>query len=208
MSGAADKLSAFWNRRYAADGFAYGTEPNDFLVSVVPRFKPGGTVLCLADGEGRNGVWLARQGFAVTSVDIAARGMEKAREMAAAQGVTLVTQVADLAAYDLGRVAWDAIVSIFVHLPPRVRRDLHARCVVALHPGGLMAFEAYGPGQLGRGTGGPPEAALLPALADVEAEFSGCRILHRHAGLRDVQEGRHHNGPGEVVQLLAQKPGE
>jgi hypothetical protein len=200
-----DKLSAFWNQRYAAEGYAYGTEPNDFLVGVAGRFQAGARLLCLADGEGRNGVWLARQGFDVSSVDIAEQGMEKARDLAQQHGVALDTRVADLAVHELGSSAWDAIVSIFVHLPPKVRRDLHTRCVAALRPGGYMVFEAYGPGQLGRCTGGPPEAALLPALEDVEAELAGCRILHRFSGLRDVHEGRHHNGPGEVVQVLAQK---
>ncbi len=204
-AGPADKLGEFWNARYAAEGYAYGTEPNDFLVGVAGRFLAGARVLCLADGEGRNGVWLACQGFEVSSVDIAAQGMEKAAQLARQHGVALETRVADLAVHELGSSAWDAIVSIFVHLPPKVRRDLHGRCVTALRPGGYMVFEAYGPGQLGRGTGGPPEAALLPALEDIEAELAGCRILHRFSGVREVHEGRHHNGPGEVVQVLAQK---
>ena len=202
---ALDKLAAFWNQRYAAEGFAYGTAPNDFLASVAGQFSRGGQLLCLADGEGRNGVWLARQGFEVTSVDIAQRGLDKAARMAVEHGVAIRTQAADLGSFDLGLSAWDGIVSIFAHLPPRVRRDLHARCVAGLKPGGLMVFEAYGPGQLGRGTGGPPEAELLPALADIEQELVGCLILHRFSGLREVQEGRHHTGLGEVVQILAQK---
>lgn len=204
---APDKLAAFWNQRYAVEGFAYGTAPNDFLASVAGQFAAGGQLLCLADGEGRNGVWLARQGFEVTSVDIAQRGLDKAARMAVEHGVAIRTQTADLGGFDPGIAVWDGIVSIFVHLPPRVRRDLHARCVAGLKAGGLMVFEAYGPGQLGRGTGGPPEAELLPALADIELEFAGCRILHRFSGLRDVQEGRHHTGLGEVVQILAQKEG-
>ena len=200
-----DKLRAFWNKRYADEDFAYGTEPNDFLVGVTPRFVAGGAVLCLADGEGRNGVWLARQGFAVTSIDIADRGLDKALSLAARHGVALETRAADLGNCELGSDAWDAIVSVFLHLPPKVRRDLHRRCVAALRPGGFMAFEAYGPGQLGRGTGGPKEPELLPALQDLEQEFPGCRTLHRFAGLREVHEGALHNGAGEVVQILVQK---
>lgn len=200
-----DKLAAFWNQRYAGDEFAYGIEPNDFLVGVVMRFAQRGAVLCLADGEGRNGVWLARQGFAVTSIDIAQRGLDKASLLAAHHGVAIRTRAADLSTCDIGVDAWDAIVSVFLHLPPRVRRDLHARCVAALRPGGLIAFEAYGPGQAGRGTGGPKEPELLPALEDIEQEFPGCTVLHRFGGLRDVQEGSHHSGLGEVVQLLVQK---
>lgn len=202
---AADKLAEFWNQRYGKEEFAYGTAPNDFLVEFARHIKPGGEVLCLADGEGRNGVWLAMQSHAVTSVDIAAEGMAKAGRLAAAQGVVLDTQVADLAVFDPGTDAWDGIVSIFMHLPSNLRRDVLARCVAALRPGGVVLFEAYAKGQLRRGTGGPPDADLLVALADVEQEFPGCRILHAFCGLRDVNEGRHHNGIGEVVQLVVQK---
>ena len=125
-----DKLSAFWNQRYAAEEFAYGIEPNDFLVSVAPQFVPGGSVLCLADGEGRNGVWLARQDFAVTSIDIAERGLTKASELATRYDVSIQTRHADLASCDLGIEAWDVIISIFLHLPKRVRQDLHRRCEI------------------------------------------------------------------------------
>jgi SAM-dependent methyltransferase len=205
MSEAADKLAAFWNLRYGKVEFAYGTEPNDFLVRFAPCFVPGGRVLCLADGEGRNGVWLARQGFHVRSVDIAAAGMEKARRLAAERGVAIATDVADLAEYDLEREAWDGIVSVFAHLPPKVRRDLHARCAAALKPGGVMLYEAYGKGQLGRGTGGPPDVELLVTRDDVAQEFPGCRILHSFQGLREVVEGKHHTGIGEVVQFVVQR---
>ena len=201
-----DKLRGFWNQRYGKEEFAYGTAPNDFLVEFANRIPPRGSVLCLADGEGRNGVWLATQGHAVTSVDIAGEGMAKASRLAAEKGVALTTHIADLASYDPGVEAWDGIVSIFMHLPPKLRRDIFARCVAALHPGGVVLFESYAKGQLGRGTGGPPDAELLVALAEVEQEFPGCRILHAFCGLREVNEGRHHNGLGEVVQLVVQKP--
>lgn len=205
-SGAADKLAAFWNQRYGKDEFAYGTAPNDFLVGFARHIKPGGRVLCLADGEGRNGVWLAQQGHAVSSVDIAAEGMAKAQRLAAERGVALDAQVADLAAYEFGMQAWDGIVSIFMHLPSRLRREVFARGVAALRPGGVVLFEAYAKGQLGRGTGGPPEADLLVDLDELRQEFPGCRILHAFCGLREVHEGRHHSGTGEVVQLVVQKP--
>lgn len=206
MTNPAEKLADFWNQRYGKEEFAYGTAPNDFLVEFANRIPPRGSVLCLADGEGRNGAWLAAQGHAVTSVDIAGEGMAKARRLAAEQGVVLTTHIADLASYDLGMQAWDGIVSIFMHLPPKLRRDVFARSVAALRPGGVVLFEAYAKGQLGRGTGGPPDIELLIAPDEVAQEFPGCRILHAFHGLRDVIEGRHHNGAGEVVQLVVQKP--
>lgn len=205
MSAAA-KLADFWNQRYGKDEFAYGTAPNDFLVEFAHQLPPRGRVLCLADGEGRNGVWLAQQGHAVTSVDIAAEGMAKATRLAKDKCVMLDTRVADLADFEFGTQAWDGIVSIFMHLPPKLRREVFARGVAALRPGGVVLFEAYAKGQLGRGTGGPPEIDLLVDLDEVRQEFPGCRILHAFCGLREVREGRHHSGTGEVVQLVVQKP--
>jgi 2-polyprenyl-3-methyl-5-hydroxy-6-metoxy-1,4-benzoquinol methylase len=127
LSAAADdpvaKLQAFWNARYAGDEFVYGREPNDFVVQAVSAIPHQGRVLCLADGEGRNGVWLARQGFRVTAVDVAEQGVAKGRELARASGVEIETRVADVTRFDLGVERWDAIVSIFLHLPSKARRD-------------------------------------------------------------------------------------
>ncbi len=205
MEGEAlEKLRAFWNARYEPEGFAYGEAPNDFLVQCAPQFKPGGRVLCLADGEGRNGVWLAQQGFRVTSVDVADAGLAKAARLAAARGVALETLQADVTTVALGEAAWDAIVSIFLHLPAAARAALHSRCWRALVPGGVFVFEAYTPEQLRFGTGGPKERDLLPALAEVEADFAGrgAQGLHRFSGVRHVAEGRLHHGDAHVAQLL------
>ncbi|RPH67324.1 MAG: class I SAM-dependent methyltransferase [Burkholderiales bacterium] len=201
-----DALQSFWNARYAASEFVYGTEPNDFLKLSLDRLPRGQPVLCLADGEGRNGVWLARQGFEVTSVDIAEEGLRKAQALAREAGVAIRTEVADLATWDLGVARWGAIVSIFVHLPPKVRRDLHARCVRALVPGGVIVYEGYGEQQLRHGTGGPREPELLPRLDELLAEFDGCGLEHRFSGVREVYEGAFHHGEGHVNQLIARKP--
>ena len=199
------RLQAFWNGRYAAPDFAYGEAPNEFLVEQLARLPAGGAVLCLADGEGRNGVWLAGRGFAVTSLDIAEAGLAKARQLAAKRGVAVATVLADVTAFDLGHERWDAIVSIFLHLPARPRAALHARCIGALRPGGVFVFTAYTPEQLALGTGGPKEPELLPTLAEIEADFAGCAIEHRFAGRRRVVEGRLHDGDAEVAELVARK---
>lgn len=199
------KLQAFWDARYAAEAFAYGTAPNDFLVQMRGRIAARGRVLCLADGEGRNGVWLARQGFQVTSVDVSARGLDKARALAREGGVDVEAVVCDVTRFDLGTAAWDAIASIFLHLPPKPRRALHGRCVTALKPGGVFIYEAYGLEQLRYGTGGPKQPELLPTLDDVLADLHGLTIGHRFAGVRAVHEGHLHHGDGYVVQVMAVK---
>lgn len=199
-------LQAFWNARYATEEFVYGTAPNDFLIQVAPRVAPRSRVLCVADGEGRNSVWLAQQGHRVTALDVAAKGMAKAAQLARAAAVELQTVVADVTKYDFGRGCWDAVVSIFLHLPATARRAVHRRCIEALVPGGLFVYEAYGPEQLGRGTGGPPEPHLLHPLAEVLADCAGCIIEHRASLVRHIAEGRLHRGDGAVIQLLARKP--
>jgi citrate lyase subunit beta / citryl-CoA lyase len=199
------ELQSFWNRRYAAHEFVYGTEPNSFLVSVAPLLPRAGRVLCLADGEGRNSVWLAGQGHEVTALDVARVGLDKAQRLASERGVPLHTVCADVTRHPLGEAAWDAIVSIFLHLPAPARRALHRRCIAALRPGGCLVFEAYGPGQLARGTGGPPQAALLHSLDELLPDFDGCAVEHQFSGVRPVLEGSLHHGDGEVVQVVVRK---
>lgn len=194
-----------WDQRYASTEYVYGTEPNDFLREAVGQL-PVGDVLCLADGEGRNGVWLAGQGFRVTSVDASMVGLGKTRALAESRGVSLTTVHADLAEFDLGAGRWEAVVSIFCHLPPPLRRDVHARVVAALKPGGVLLLEAYHPEQLNFATGGPPVADLMMRLADLRAELPGLEVLHAVETERDVIEGAGHWGRGAVVQFIARKP--
>lgn len=195
-----------WDERYSGKDYAYGTAPNDFLREMVSAL-PSGRVLCLADGEGRNGVFLAEQGFAVTSVDQSASGMRKARELAASRGVAIETVVADLSEWDMGEGRWNAIVSIFAHMPPAVRGPLHRRVVRALRPGGVFLLEAYTPDQLNTtGTGGPAQAAMMMTLPGLKSELEGLDVLTGVELRRSVDEGKFHSGEGAVVRFLARKP--
>lgn len=195
-----------WDERYQRPELIYGAEPNDFLVEQVGLLRPG-TCLCLAEGQGRNAVWLAGQGFSVTGVDQSSVGMARARDLAAERGVALATEVADLAQYDLGTESWDNIVSIFGHLPSELRRDVHRRVVEALRPGGIFLLEAYTPEQLeAAGIGGPPDPDMLPTARRLTEELSGLEILLALEIVRQVNEGEHHKGESAVVQFIARKP--
>jgi hypothetical protein len=121
-------------------------------------------------------------------------------------GVALETVHADLRDYDLGEAEWDVIVSIFCHLPPALRRDVHRRVVAGLKPGGAVVLEAYRPEQLQYGTGGPPDATLMMSEEVLREDFAGLEIEHCVETLRDVTEGRGHTGQAAVVQLVARKP--
>ena len=194
-----------WDERYATDEYLYGTEANAFLTSVIDRIPPG-RVLCLAEGEGRNAVWLAEQGRSVTAVDASPVGLDKARQLAAERGVHIDAVVADLADYPIPADHWDAIVSIFCHIRPDLRLDLHRRSVRGLRPGGVFVLEAYTPAQLRHRTGGPPNEAMLMTLAGLRQELAGLDFVHAVECEREVVEGRLHHGLGAVVQVVAVRP--
>lgn len=194
-----------WDERYASEDFVYGTEPNDFLRSEVAHAPPG-RALCLAEGEGRNAVFLAELGFEVLAVDSSAVGLQKARRLAADRGVHIDTLIADLQDYAIEPSGWDLIVSIFCHLPGSVRRHLHRGVVAGLRPGGVLILESYTPAQLELGTGGPPTTELMVNLSELTEELAGLTFEHAVELERDVVEGRLHTGRGAVVQVRARKP--
>ena len=194
-----------WDERYGRPGWAYGTEPNGFLVSVADRL-PKGCALCLGGGEGRNAVFLAKRGLAVTAVDWSAIGLEKARQLAAEHDVVIRTEVADLAAFTIEAEAWDVIISIFCHLSPGTRAQVHRAVANGLKPGGALVLEAYTPRQLEYGTGGPPTADLMMTLSELETELEGIDFAIACETERTVGEGSFHTGRGAVVQILGFKP--
>jgi 2-polyprenyl-3-methyl-5-hydroxy-6-metoxy-1,4-benzoquinol methylase len=194
-----------WDQRYRHKTYAYGTQPNDFLVSMLDKL-PAGKVLCLAEGEGRNAVWLAQQGREITAVDGSAVGLGKARRLAEARGVAITTVHADLADFEIEADYWDVIVSIFCHLPPELRRDVHRSCVESLRPGGVLLLEAYTPAQLEFKTGGPPAVDMMMDADTLRNELAGLELLHLQECVREVHEGEFHNGVGAIVQALTVKP--
>ena len=195
-----------WDERYGVDHWIYGTEPNDFLAAHADRIPAAGRVLCLGDGEGRNGVFLAGRGHRVTSLDASAVGLAKAERLARERGVELATVHADLARWTPGPEAWDAVVCVFLHLPAGLRRRVHADAAAALAPGGVLLLEAYTPGQIGRGTGGPPDPALMMTLDDLRTELAGLRLEVGREVEREIREGTKHTGSAAVVQVVAVKP--
>lgn len=194
-----------WDERYDAEEFVYGREPNAFLAGVAGMIPPG-DVLCLAEGEGRNAVFLAKRGHRVLAVDSSAVGLAKAARLAEESGVRIETVTADLADFVIEPGRWDAIVSIFCHVPPAIRRSLHRQVAAGLRPGGLFVLEAYTPAQLALGTGGPPTAEMMMTLAGLREELAALEFLHARELERDVVEGRLHTGRGAVVQVVARKP--
>lgn len=193
-----------WDERYGAEGYAYGTEPNEFLRESFGHI-PKGRVLSLAEGEGRNAVFLAKKGYAVTAVDASVVGLNKARKLAEENGVVVEFVHADLADYDLGENSWDGIVSIFCPLPSSLRRQLYKRVEAALKPRGVFLLEAYTPNQLKHGTGGGNSADVMQTKESLSLELAGLKFKHLIELERDVREGTYHTGVGAVVQAIATK---
>lgn len=194
-----------WDQRYDTAEFLYGKEPNDFLAAMSARIPPG-QALCLAEGEGRNAVYLAKLGHQVLAVDGSPVGLEKAKKLAAENRVSIETRVVDLASIEIEPGKWAAIVSIFAHVPSVMRKTLHRKVVKGLRPGGVLVLEAYTPAQLKLKTGGPPNEDLMMSLSSLRQELAGLNFLHALEMEREVVEGKLHTGRGAVVQVLAIKP--
>ena len=192
-----------WDTRYAAEEYAFGTAPNDFLVTASVYLPARVHVVSLGEGEGRNGVYLAERGFRVTAIDGSAVGLEKANRLAASRGVTLETIVGDLAQVPIP--AADGMVSIFCHLPSALRRDVYQRAKDALRPGGVAIIEAYHPDQIGRGTGGPSDEDLLVRLSDLKNDWEDCEMMFGQEITREVIEGPFHIGLAAVTQAVFRK---
>jgi SAM-dependent methyltransferase len=193
-----------WDERYSAEEYAYGRKPNQFLEENVDQI-PKGAVLSLAEGEGRNAVFLAQQGYSVTAVDASIVGLNKARKLAEESGVVVEFVHADLADYDLGENRWDGIVSIFCPLPSSLRKQLYKKVEAGLKRNGVFLLEAFTPEQLKHGTGGGKSADVMQSKESLSLELAGLKFRHLIELERDVIEGVYHTGLSAVVQAIAAK---
>jgi SAM-dependent methyltransferase len=197
---------ARWNERFSSEAYLFGTAPNAFLVSQRPLLQPGKTVLAVADGEGRNGVWLAEQGLDVLSIDFSPVALEKARKLASERGVRLRTEQADLFAWNWEARSFDAVVAIFVQFAtPPERARLFADLKRCLKPGGILLLQGYRPEQLQYGTGGPPDAENMYTADMLRAMFDDMTILHLAEHDDVILEGAGHAGMSALVDMAARK---
>jgi SAM-dependent methyltransferase len=197
-----------WNGRFAkADGYLFGKRPNAFLESQRERLRPGLRALSIADGEGRNSVWLARQGLAVTAFDFSPVAVEKARALAREAGVEVDHRVCDIFRWDWDAARYDVVAAIFFQfLTPAQRAEVFAGLQRALAPGGLLLLQGYRPEQPGYKTGGPSEEANLYTEPLLRESFSALEILHLRSHDDEIDEGSGHRGMSALIDLAARKP--
>lgn len=202
-------LSEFerWETRYAVPDYAFGKVPNYFLASCKALLPPSGRALAVADGEGRNGVWLAEQGLDVVSIDFSPSAQKKARALAAERGVNVDIRQADIHAFAYPDAAFDVVVEIFTQFSsPAERAVKWAGMRRALKSGGLLIVHGYTPKQLDYGTGGPKEIENLYTRAMLETAFGDFRDVTFVEEEREIHEGTSHGGMSAMIGLTARKP--
>jgi len=197
--------AAMWDERFSQPEPVYGEQPNSYLRAQVGRLPAGASVLVPGDGYGRNGLWLAKQGFRVHTVDLSPIGVERARNSARDAGLSLTIEQADLSTWAWPQNQFDAVFSIFLHLFPDVRPAIHANMLRALLPGGICVLEAFTPAQLKFSSGGPKQVDLLYSAEILRQDFAAAEILALEETTVSLDEGRLHRGPGAVVYGMFRK---
>ncbi len=198
--------SDFWNARYATEAYIFGTAPNRFLESQVALIRPGMRALAIADGEGRNGVWLAQQGVAVHAIDVSPVALEKARKLAVERGVALEFEQADVLDWSWPEAAYDLVVAIFIQfVPPPGRERIIAGIRRTLKQGGLLILQGYTPKQIEFATGGPSNPANLYTADLLREWFGDWDIQHLAEHESFISEGTHHHGLSALIDLVARK---
>lgn len=195
-----------WDERYAKPGYLFGTEPAAFLRAQAGRIAPGSRILCVADGEGRNSVWLAGQGHEVTAFDASPVALEKARKLARERGVEVAFHHSGVEDWDWSK-RFDVVAAIFIQfLPPDARDAIFRDMKRALLPGGLLLLHGYAPRQVDYGTGGPPCRENMYTTDMLRESFADFEILRLADYDAEIREGTGHSGMSGLVDLVARKP--
>jgi len=197
-----------WDQRFSRPGYLFGTDPAQFLTGHAGYLTPGASVLAVADGEGRNSVYMAEQGLRVTAMDASHIAVEKARALALARGVQVAFHHADVAHWDWAEDAFDLVAAIFIQFAgPDLRDAVFAGMKRTLKPGGVLMLHGYTPKQLDYGTGGPPCGENMYTEEILRSAFDDFDILELAAYEREIDEGKGHSGRSALIDLIARKPG-
>ncbi|MCF6272280.1 MAG: class I SAM-dependent methyltransferase [Rhodobacteraceae bacterium] len=196
-----------WDERFSKPGYLFGTAPAQFLVDHKNLLKTGMTALAVADGEGRNSVFMAQQGVSVTAMDSSGVALDKARALAKDQGVEVDFNLADIAAWNWHEKTYDLVVGVFIQFAgPETRSAQFEGMKQAVKPGGTLLLHGYTPKQLEFGTGGPPFVENLYTEDMLRLAFGDFEIIELRSYEREINEGEGHSGMSALVDLIARKP--
>jgi len=196
-----------WNERYSKAGYLFGTEPAQFLRAHQAYLTAGTKALAVADGEGRNSVFMAQQGLDVTAMDGSYIAVEKARALAMARNVTVGFNEADITHWDWTEANYDLVVAVFIQfVGPQQRDAIFTGMKRTLKPGGVIMLHGYTPAQIGLGTGGPGAVENLYTTDLLAQRFADFEILELNSYQREVDEGDGHSGHSALIDLVARKP--
>ncbi|MBV1774302.1 class I SAM-dependent methyltransferase [Burkholderiaceae bacterium DAT-1] len=197
---------AHWDQRFQADGFLFGEKPSQFVLKHAHHLPAGANVLAVADGDGRNGVWAARQGCTVDAVDGSAVAVAKARQFATG-GPNYRADVANLLGWDWPDQAYDVVLAVFIQFVPETDMPRVFEAMKrAVKPGGVLMLHGYTPKQLEFGTGGPKVKEQLYTLGWLEQMFAGWDVLTRDTYEMHLEEGSAHAGMSALVDWIVRKP--
>lgn len=203
----ANPAAAMWDSRYQGKEYLFGTEPNSFLRQHGALWPAASRILCVADGEGRNSVWLAQQGLQVDAFDVSAVGVAKARQLAQAHGISVHYAIADCDSWNWPEASYDGIAAIFIQFAdPAMRQRLFANMMRALKPGGTLLLHGYTPQQLAFASGGPKELSHLYTAELLAEAFTTMEIVALREYQQELNEGSRHQGRSALIDLIARKP--
>jgi 2-polyprenyl-3-methyl-5-hydroxy-6-metoxy-1,4-benzoquinol methylase len=195
-----------WTERYSEPSFVFGTQPNAYLADKRVLIEPGKTALAVADGEGRNSVWLAQQGLEVDAFDISPVGVAKARQLAQQASVNVNYHVCSCDDWDWRPAAYDYVVAIFVQFAdPDMRRRLFTNMITTLKPGGFLILQGYTPKQLEYKTGGPGLLDHLYTEEMLTSAFAELRLIDMQVYEAELNEGTRHSGMSALIGIVARK---
>lgn len=197
-------MKQFWNERYGASAYAYGTLPNQFLFENISVF-PKGKILLAAEGEGRNAVFVAQNGYPVNAFDTSEKGKLKADALAKEKNVTINYQVGTLEQIGYENESFDGLVLIYAHFDDSIRASMHKKLLDLVKPGGIILFEAFNKDQLQYPSGGPKKLEMLFDIEEVKNEFQNCDFSFLKSEIIELSEGAFHQGKGAVIRFIATK---
>lgn len=193
----------FWNERYAQEEFIYGTQPNEFFKAQLDKLDVG-KLLLPAEGEGRNAVYAASQGWEVVAFDISAKGKEKALGLSKERQVSVHYEISGVLEFH-SDVKFDAIGLCYAHFPANIRKQAHQHLMQFLKPDGIVIFEAFAKAQLGKPSGGPKNLEMLFSINEVKEEFSNLDFSYLKEETVTLEEGNYHQGTAEVIRFIGKK---